>query len=330
MIDRPAQRLLLSTGEELPYHRLLLAMGAKPRRLSIPGAETSNIVYLRTASDAMDLSERLSPRARCVIVGGGLIGLEVAASARSLGCDVCVVEAAPQLLTRSVPKDMSARLHGRHIEAGVRFYLGAQVERIEKSGAETSVHLLGGVQLSCDVVIAGIGAAPNTELASKSGLPVEDGVLVDSTLQTEDSAIYAAGDACRYLDPTLKSYVRQESWKNAEEQGRLAACNMLGAQEVYATTPWFWSHQYELMLQVAGAPSLGTWSVERRLDGDSLMLFHMFEDGRVAGVSSVAVGTAAAKDIRLAQMFIERQIKPDPVTLGQSRNLKSLLQVAAH
>jgi len=137
-------------------------------------------------------------------------------------------------------------------------------------------------------------------------------------------------DACRYLDPTLKSYVRQESWKNAEEQGRLAACNILGAKEVYTATPWFWSHQYELTLQVAGAPSLGTWSVERQPDSSSLMLFHMFEDGRVAGVSSVAVGTAAARDIRIGQMFIEQQIKPDPVSLNQSRNLKSLLQVAAH
>ena len=146
---------------------------------------------------------------------------------------------------------------------------------------------------------------------------------------TEDPAIYVAGDACRYFNPVLKSYV-QESWKNAEEQGRLAACNMLGAEEAYSATPWFWSHQYELTLQVTGAPLLGDRSVERRVDGDSLMLFHLFEDGRVAGVSSVAIGTAASKDMRIGQMFIEQQIKPDPASLAEFKNLRSLLQVAAH
>ena len=329
-IDRLAHRVELSTGEELPYHRLLLAMGAKPRRLSTPGAERSNVVYLRTAADAMNLSQRLSPGVRCVIIGGGLIGLEVAASARGLGCDVCVVEAAPQLLTRAVPKQLSARLHARHTEAGVKFYLAAQVARLEGSGAETMVKLTDGAQLGCDIVIAGIGASPNTELASECGLSVEDGVLVDPTLQTEDPAIYVAGDACRYFDPVLNSYVRQETWKSAEEQGRLAAGNMLGAHEPYSATPWFWSHQYELTLQVAGAPARGTRTVERPGDGDSLILFHLFEDGRVAGVSSVAIGTAASKDMRIGQMLIEQQIKPDPVALVESKNLKSFLQTAVH
>ncbi len=329
-IDRLAHRVCLNTGEELSYHRLLLATGAAPRRLSTPGAETANIVYLRTATDAINLSQRLLPGSRCVVIGGGLIGLEVAASARSLGCEVCVVEASPQLLTRSVPQEISAKLHARHTEAGVSFYLATQVERIAGSGNETTVHLTGGVKLNCDIVITGIGATPNTALANKSGLAVKDGVLADITLKTEDPAIYVAGDACRYFDPVLKSYVRQESWKNAEEQGRLAAHNMLGAAEAYTATPWFWSHQYELTLQVSGVPSMGTRSVERRLDSDSLMLFHLLEDGRVAGVSSISIGTTASKDMRIGQMFIEQQIKPDPEFLAQSRNIKSLLQVAAH
>jgi len=110
---------------------------------------------------------------------------------------------------------------------------------------------------------------------------------------------------------------------------KLAACNMLGTEEEYTATPWFWSHQYKLTLQVAGVPSMGIRSVERRLDSDSLMLFHLFEDGRVTGVSSVAIGTAASKDMRIGQIFIEQQVKPNPASLVQSKNLKSLLQVAA-
>jgi 3-phenylpropionate/trans-cinnamate dioxygenase ferredoxin reductase subunit len=328
MIDRQARRLLLSTGEGLPYHRLLLAMGATPRKLSVPGTETTNIIYLRTMADAMCISNHLQAVPRCVVIGGGLIGLEVAASARGLGCEVCVVEATAYLVGRAVPKEMADRLHARHVEAGVQIILGAQVERIERSNMETHVYLNGGIRLRCDVVIVGIGAVPITELASESGLAVDDGVLVDSTLRTEDPAIHAAGDACRYLDPALKQFVRQENWKNAEEQGRVAARNMLGAQESYTATPWFWSDQFELTLQVAGVPSLGTWTVERRLGSDSFVVFHMLEDGRIAGVSSLGVGNAAARDVRLGQLFMQQQLRPDPVALRETKNLKSILQPA--
>jgi 3-phenylpropionate/trans-cinnamate dioxygenase ferredoxin reductase subunit len=303
-------------------------MGATPRKLSVPGTETTNIIYLRTMADAMCISNHLQAVPRCVVIGGGLIGLEVAASARGLGCEVCVVEATAYLVGRAVPKEMADRLHARHVEAGVQIILGAQVERIERSNMETHVYLNGGIRLRCDVVIVGIGAVPITELASESGLAVDDGVLVDSTLRTEDPAIHAAGDACRYLDPALKRFVRQENWKNAEEQGRVAACNMLGAQESYTATSWFWSDQYELTLQVAGVPSLGTWTVERRLGSDSFVVFHMLEDGRIAGVSSLGVGNAAARDVRLGQVFMQQQLRPDPVALRETKNLKSILQPA--
>jgi 3-phenylpropionate/trans-cinnamate dioxygenase ferredoxin reductase component len=325
-ILRSEHRLVLSSGDSIPYQRLLLATGSRPRTLSIAGADTAGLITLRTMTDARRLGPLLTATKRCLLIGGGLIGLEVAATARQSGCDVTVVEAAPRLLERSVPAELAQRLKARHEEDGVHFIMNASIRRIDRVGEEISITLQDGVEIASDLAIAGIGAAPNTALAERSGLEVDDGIVVDSRLQTSDPDVFAAGDACRFLHPGLQRHIRLENWKNAEDQAPVAASNMLGKTVIYNPSPWFWSQQYDLLLQVAGFPGSASHVVKRIApDNNFLILFHLADDGSIAGVSSLGRGTSAAKEMRIGQMLMEQHAKPSAFELSETTNLKSLL-----
>jgi 3-phenylpropionate/trans-cinnamate dioxygenase ferredoxin reductase subunit len=325
-ILRNEHQLVLSSGDSILYHRLLLTTGSRPRTLSIAGADTAGLITLRTMKDARRLSPLLTATKRCLLVGGGLIGLEVAATARQSGCDVTVVEAASRLLERSVPAELAERLKARHEEEGVRFMMDASIQRLDRMGDETTITLHDGVEIVSDLAIVGIGAAPNTALAQRSGLEVDDGILVDSRLQTSDPDVFAAGDACRFLHPRLQRHIRLENWKNAEDQAQVAARNMLGKTVIYSPNPWFWSQQYDLLLQVAGFPGSAS-GVAKRISPDNnfLIHFHLADDDSIAGVSSLGRGTSAAKEMRIGQMLMEQHAKPSVFELSHAINLKSLL-----
>ena len=325
-ILRKEQQLILSSGESIPYHRMLLATGSHPRTLSIPGAETTTLITLRTMADAHRLSPLLAAEKRCVLIGGGLIGLEVAATARQRGCEVTIIEAASRLLERSVPADLANTLKKRHEEEGVHFVLNASIRRLDRSGNETIITLHDGAKFACDLAIVGIGAVPNTDLAQRSDLTVEDGILVNSRLQTADPAIFAAGDACRFLHPILNRHIRLENWKNAEDQAHIVASNMLGKDLAYSPNPWFWSQQYDLLLQVAGFPAIASRiAVRTSRDDNFQIIFHLSDDGSIVGISSLGRGTSAAKDMRLGQILMEKQAKPTVIELSETRDLKILL-----
>lgn len=321
-IERATKQVRLAGGDALPYDRLLLATGASPRRLNVPGADGGHVVYLRTHDDALRIRSRLRPGASVAIVGGGFIGLELAAAARQRDAEVTVIEALPRLLTRGVPEEIATRLAARHAAAGVRLLFGQGVSAIDAEG----VALADGGAVRAETIVVGIGAAPETRLAAGAGLDIDNGVKVDAWLRTSDPDIFAAGDCCSF---PLALYggrrVRLESWRSAQELGGLAARNMLGADEPISAVPWFWSDQYELTLQMAGLADEGE-TVVRRESADALVLFHLKQDGRLVAASGIGVGNAVARDIRVAEMLIGRQARPDAAALADAGvKLKGLL-----
>lgn len=256
-IDRANQRLELADGSQLAYDRLAIATGGRPRPLSVPNAAVAercaNFHYLRTLDDVEQIRAQLAPGKRLAIVGGGYIGLEVAASAIAQGLQVTVLEALPRVLQRVTAAELSAYYERKHREAGVDIRTGVQVADLEVTGdTVTAVLCADGSRLAADLVVVGIGLLANTELAAEAGLQVDNGILVDEHAQTSDPHIYAAGDCTNHPNALLGRRLRLESVPNALEQSRVAAANMAGKAKTYASAPWFWSDQYELKLKMVG------------------------------------------------------------------------------
>lgn len=324
-IDRDTKRLRLAEGGTLAYDKLLLATGSAPRRL--PGVEGQGVAYLRTFDDALAIRSRLVAGARIAIIGGGFIGLELAASACRRGVAVTLIEALPRLLARGVPESLASRIEAEHRANGVELIFADPIAGAQYGEAGTRVALASGRTVDADLTIVGIGAAPVTGLAAAAGLAIDNGIAVDATLQTGDPDIYAAGDCCSY---PLSIYggrrVRLESWRNAQDQGSLAARNLLGADEPITSVPWFWSDQYDLTLQIAGLVDEGAETVVRELADGAVVHFHLGADGRLVAASGIGQGNAVARDIRLAEMLIARAARPDPAALGDAGvKLKGLL-----
>jgi 3-phenylpropionate/trans-cinnamate dioxygenase ferredoxin reductase subunit len=327
-IDRERRRVVLDDGAQVAYGKLLLATGARARQLSVAGSSPADVLYLRKFTDALVLRTKLRPGGRLVVIGGGFIGLEITASAVDRGCSVTLVEMAPRLLMRGVPADVAELIAKRHREAGVDLRLGAGIERIEAHGSEHVVVLNDGSRLVCDGVIAGVGAVPEITLAEDAGLEIENGIRVDSNLRTSDPDIFAAGDCCSFPHPLYHCRrIRLEAWRNAQDQGALAARNMLGAGIDYDAVPWFWSDQYDQTLQIVGLPDEGKASVNRDMGDGAQLYFHLDGEGRLVAASGIGPISKVAKNIRLAEMLIHRQVRPAVEALASPDvGLKSLLK----
>lgn len=321
-INRAAKTLLLADGKDLSYDRLLLATGAGPRRLSQPGAERA--LTLRDLADAVTIRNAFVAGKSIVIIGGGFIGLELAASAAKRGCVVTVIEALPRILMRGVPVEIAEKIAARHMEAGVKILTATQVERIEAQ----SVVLGDGQEIAADVAIAGIGAVPRIRLAEQAGLALDNGIACDTRMQTSDPYIFAAGDCCSFPHPVFDNMrLRLEAWRNASDQASVAVENMLGGSRIYEAVPWFWSDQYELTLQIAGLPGLGVSIVRRPVKDDAFILCHLNAEGRLVGASGIGRGNSIARDVRLLEMLIGKRLTPDVSALAdQAFQLRSLLR----
>ncbi len=288
-IDRLAHAIDLADGERIAYDHLILATGAFPRLLRVRGHDLAGIVALRTLADADRLRPLLRPKARIAIVGAGYIGLEVAASARSLGADVVVIERESRVLARVASIPLSDHFQRRHAAAGVCIILNAAVESFEGTGGRVAeVRLSDGTALPCDAVLIGVGAAPNDLLARAAGLACDNGIVVDLAARTADPAIQAIGDCTRRPLPLYHRTGRLESVPNALEQAKQAAAALCGRPAPTPEVPWFWSDQYEIRLQIAGLPFDATETVIR---GDpragSFAIFHLSRDGTVQAVEAV-------------------------------------------
>jgi 3-phenylpropionate/trans-cinnamate dioxygenase ferredoxin reductase subunit len=319
-------RVVLSNGLSLGYAKLLLATGGSSRNLPLDETQLSNVHYLRTVDESLRLQSVLQPGARLVVVGGGFIGLEVAATARERGCEVSVIEAGSRLASRALPERVSAELLALHQRKGVVVNLNAVIDSVQGSGSVQSVTLVSGETLGCDVLLVGIGMQPNLQLASDAGLETGSGIKVDRYLQTSAPDIYAAGDVCEFQD-LLGQFQRQETWRNAEAQGRLAALNMLGQQQPFTTTPGFWSDHYEFGLQTVGAMPRDASIIERPIKGGGFVLLYLDQQGQVVGASGWGEGNSVARDIKLCERLIESRISVSLDTLSDPEvALKQLLR----
>ncbi|MFC4598095.1 NAD(P)/FAD-dependent oxidoreductase [Cohnella hongkongensis] len=328
-IDRDKRVVRLASGAEVGYGRLLLATGSQPRRLSVEGDASDDVLYLRKYDDALALRKRLLPGKRLAIIGGGFIGLEVAASAIALGCEATLVEAAPRILMRGVPEPIAAQAEARHREAGVAFKLGVGIDSANREDDGYVIRLADGSAIRCDAIVAGIGAIPETALAAASGLDIENGIKVNGQLQTSDPDIYAIGDCCSFPHPLYGGRrIRLEAWRNARDQGAHVAANLLGAANEYASVPWFWSDQYDWTLQVAGLADPSNELVLRDMGAAGRIYFHLAEDGRLAAASGIGpAGGAIAREMRLAEMLVEQRASPAREQLSDpSAKLKALLR----
>jgi 3-phenylpropionate/trans-cinnamate dioxygenase ferredoxin reductase subunit len=322
-IDRSAKTVSLSDGETLPYTKLLLATGSQLRRLSLPGSDLAAIHYLRGIDDSLAIRERLSSGAKVAVVGGGYIGLEVAAAARKHNCQVTVIEMLDQVLSRAAAPEVGTIFEAMHRDHGVDIRTSTPVTGFEGDNQVRRVLCGDGEAVEADVVIVGIGVLPSDELAAAAGLATDNGIIVDQHGQTEDTDIYAAGDVTNHPNAILGRRVRLESWQNAQNQAIAAAKAMCGVEEPYAQVPWFWSDQYDVNLQMVGLPE--RWS-ELVLRGDtgalSFTAFYL-DDGTVVGANAVN----SARDIPIARQMIQRKAKVDPAALTDTEtSLRKLLK----
>ncbi len=252
-IDRDRRAVALSDGGHLAYDRLLLATGAVPRRLPLPGADADGVLYLRTVGDSDRIKDTFTTASRVLIVGAGWIGLEVTAAARIAGVEVTVLEAAELPLLHVLGPQVAPVFADLHRDHGVDLRLGVQVAEITVSdGKATGARLADGTRIGADAVIVGIGAAPNTGLAEAAGLEIRNGVVTDASLRTSDPAIYAAGDVANAFHPLLGAHIRVEHWANALHQPETAAAAMLGRAAAYDRVPYFYTDQYDLGMEYAG------------------------------------------------------------------------------
>ncbi len=326
-IDPTAKIVQLSNGTSRDYDQLLLTTGARPR--PFPGLSGANhrIRTLRTHGDTVAIRAALQPDTHLAIIGGGFIGLELAATARKLGAQVTLVEGLPRILSRGVPEEVATVVADRHKAEGAEIICGVKIQELSEDRDGARIRLEDGRTIAADLIVVGIGAVPNVELAQDAGLVIDNGIAVDEHLRTSVPDIFAAGDCCSF---PLRHYggrrVRLEAWRNAQDQGLLAAANLMGAGEAIASVPWFWSDQYDLTLQIAGLADGTTQTIRRDMADGAFILFHLDAGGRLIAASGIGTGNAVARDIRLAEMMIAAGVRPDPVALAAAETkLKSLL-----
>jgi 3-phenylpropionate/trans-cinnamate dioxygenase ferredoxin reductase subunit len=279
-IDRAAKTVSLSNGESVPYDFLIIATGARARKLPIPGADLKGVLELRTTVDAEALKAALGPGRRLAVIGGGYVGLEAAASARKLGSEVVIIEREARCLARVACEPLSSFFQDYHRKHGVEFELAAGVEAFEGEGGHIKgVRLADGRVIPCDAALVGVGALPNDEIAREAGLPCENGIVVDLEARTADPAIFAIGDVTWRPLPLYDRSFRLESVPNALEQAKQVASAIAGRPQPNPEAPWFWSDQYDLKLQIAGLP-FDADSIIVRGDPDSakFAIFHLKGD----------------------------------------------------
>ncbi len=307
-IDRSAAQLQLSDGHTLAYRQLVLATGGRARPLPVPGADLPGVHLLRSVADVDAIRAQCHPGRHVVIVGGGFIGLEVAAVAVKLGLKVTVLEGLPRVLARVTAPQMSEFFEAEHRKAGVDLRTGAQVRSLAESATGITVQLGDDSRIEADFVVVGIGLIPNTELAAGAGLATDDGISVNEFCRTADPNIYAVGDCSNHPSLFYQRRVRLESVNNAMEQGRAAARAIVGQAEPYDAVPWFWSDQYDLKLQMVGLSEGYDACVLRGDPADRSFSLLYLRDGTLIAADSVS----RPKDFMVAKKLVAARVEASP------------------
>lgn len=316
-IDRGNKSVTLADGSSLAYWKLVLTLGASPRRLPIPGAGLDGVCYVRTIADIERMLAAVTPGGKAIVVGGGYIGLEAAASLRALHMDVTVLESQDRILQRVTCPIMSRFFTRLHREEGVQVHYGNTIAAIHGNGRVTGVELEAGRVVSADLVVIGIGIEPNVALAEQAGLPVDNGIVVDQYGRTADPDVYAAEDCASFTHPLYGRFMRLESVQNANDQGIVVAKSLCGVAEPYQAVPWFWSDQFDVKLQIVGL-SEGYEHIVVRGDverGRSFSLCY-FKDGRLLALDAVN----RARDFVSARKLVAEGAKLDLESLARPEN----------
>jgi 3-phenylpropionate/trans-cinnamate dioxygenase ferredoxin reductase subunit len=308
-IDRARRQVQLRSGRQLPYAWLVLATGARARTLpALAGAEAGNVFALRSAADALRLRDAIATHARLTVIGGGFIGLEIAATARGLGKSVSVLESAPRLLMRSLSPTVSAHVLKTHREAGTQVELGVAVGGFELAGGRVQALRVDGVRREVDLLVLGVGAVPAQDLAAAAGLDCDNGIVVDEAFRSSDPRILAIGDCASFPEPTRGRRLRLESVQNAADQARAALHTLAGQPMPYRALPWFWSDQGGLRLQMAGLlPPEASCHLRPGATPASFSVLH-YEGAQLACVESVN----APLDHLAARKLIESGSRIEP------------------
>ncbi len=322
-IDREAMAVRLDDGEVLSYGHLVLATGARNRKIRIPGLDHPDVMELRTLAHAHRLMERLPALRTVAVIGGGFIGLEVASLLRDHDVEVDIIEAADRLMGRVVSHITSDYFLRYHRETGVRIRLGASAESVEHGPSGCRVVLADGTTLEADAVLLAAGVVPNVELAADAGLAVNNGIVVDAELLTSDPAISALGDCAAYPSVHAGCVLRLESVQNAVDHGRLIAARLTGDRRPYESLPWFWSYQGQARLQIAGLSAPGDNPVLRGDPETGKFSVFLFREGRNTAVESINdPGThMAARRLLGSGIGVSPDVAADPAV-----DLKSLLK----
>ncbi|MFA7506402.1 MAG: FAD-dependent oxidoreductase [Burkholderiaceae bacterium] len=320
-IDREAREIELAGGERLGYDVLVLATGARARRL--PGLDgMDNVLLLRNAGDASALRDAIVDVERITVVGGGFIGLEFAATARALGRTVRVIEMASRLLARAVSPTLSDYVLALHRGAGLDIALEARIDEIHSEDGVVTGLVIDGRAEPVELLVVGIGAEPNIELAQQAGLACDNGIVVDERMRTEDPAILAVGDCTSF--PRGSARMRLESVQNANDQARTAAATAMGRDEPYGASPWFWSEQGAMRLQIAGlVPPDSAGVLRPGKSPDHFSVLHFDADGRLVAVESVN----SPGEHMMARKLVSAGARPDPARIADpAAPLKEFLE----
>lgn len=311
-IDRAVRTLRLADGGKIAYDQLVLAVGGHARPLPVPGAELPGVHVLRTIADVNAIRARIAPGGRTVIVGAGYIGLECAATLRKLGMDVTVIEMMDRVMSRVVAPEMSRFYGAEHAAHGVRLLTSRRVSAFKGNSRIAAVECSDGTCVSADFALVGIGLVPNTAIAEAAGIECDDGIAVDERCRTSDPNIYAVGDCCSFPSLRYGRRIRLESVDNAFEQARTAAANACGREVVHDKTPWFWSDQYDLKLQIVGVSQHYDKVVLRGEPATRTFSCCYLRDGELIALDAVNHG----KDFMAARKLIAERARPDPARLG--------------
>lgn len=326
-IDVSAKKLVLDDGSSLSYDHLVLATGGRAKALPLPGADLDGVFLLRTAADAEALSSVLKPDARIAVVGGGFIGLEVAASAKQKGCEVVVLEGFERILARSLPAEAAADVAKVHGDQGVKIRTNVRITGFRGSDRVEAVEFEDDDALEVDAVVVGIGIYPEVVLAEQAGLKVDNGIVTDEHGRASIEGIYAAGDCAAAFIPRYGRNVRLESYQNANLQSANLARTIRGEPRVYDPVPWLWSDQYDWNLQTAGFPNEFDQVVKRGAVADGAVVYFSLKDGELRGVAGLGQGAAIAREVRFSQMMMEKGISPSAESLADPDvALKDLLK----
>ena len=308
-LDRGSRTVEVDGGDKLAYDRLLLCLGATSRRLSCPGADRAGVHYLRTARDAAGIAAQLKPGARAVIIGGGYIGLETAATCRTLGLKATVLEMADRIMNRVAAPPVSDFFAKAHRAQGVEIICNTRVVALEGSGQVDQVVCADGTRLAADLVIVGVGALAVDDLAARAGLPVDNGIVVDEYCRTADPEIFAAGDCANHPSPHYGVRVRLESVDNAFEQSKAAALNMLDRNVVHDRIPWFWSDQFAHKLLIVGLAAGHDECVTRGNPDTGGFSILYLKKGELIALEAID----DTKDFMAARKLIPAKVRLDPV-----------------